>query len=81
MADDDYDDYDDQSATCPRCHGCGEIDCPCGGDLCVCDNYGDAPCPLCHGEGVISTEQYEQYLAGQREMAQALRTAFGDGDG
>lgn len=36
---------------CRRCDGDGEINCYCGGDLCVCENYGEKPCPRCHGSG------------------------------
>lgn len=68
MADFDPDDYlDDEDATCPRCDGWGHIDCHCGGDLCVCDNYGDAPCPLCHGDGQVSEATYDKYQAAQRK--------------
>jgi hypothetical protein len=34
---------------CEPCHNTGEIDCGCGGDLCVCKNYGTYPCPHCEG--------------------------------
>jgi hypothetical protein len=34
---------------CDHCHNTGELDCHCGGDLCVCDNYGTYPCPHCDG--------------------------------
>lgn len=76
MTDPDY--YlSDDDVTCPRCSGGGYIDCHCGGDLCVCDNYGDRPCPLCHGDGQISEATYDRYEAAQREWwagYQAART-------
>ena len=34
---------------CDRCYNTGEIDCYCGGDFCVCTNYGTMECPSCHG--------------------------------
>ena len=30
-----------------QCNGLGYIECFCGGDLCVCDNYGEIPCGGC----------------------------------
>ena len=54
---DDYDyDYDDlnEAEVCPRCDGDGEVNCYCGGDLCVCENYGERACPRCHGEGYVA---------------------------
>lgn len=60
-------DFDEDFCQCPRCSGWGEVDCRCGGDLCVCTNYGSAPCPLCYGEGEVSEARYEQYLERQRE--------------
>lgn len=30
-----------------ECNGLGYIECYCGGDLCVCDNYGEIPCGGC----------------------------------
>lgn len=63
--DDDY--LSDDDCTCPRCSGWGHIDCHCGGDLCVCDNYGEADCPLCCGDGQISTARYDAYQAAQRK--------------
>jgi hypothetical protein len=66
----DYD--DDQSAVCPRCMGDGSVDCNCGGDLCVCENYGYMDCPLCHGEGAISTSLYDRYLEQRRKAHEAF---------
>lgn len=42
--DDPYDDGD----YCDRCYGTGDLDCHCGGDLCVCQNNGTYPCPECN---------------------------------
>lgn len=62
-------DFDEDFCRCPRCSGWGFIDCHCGGDLCVCDNYGEADCPLCHGEGDVSEATYRIYEERQRENA------------
>lgn len=44
----DYDpDFDDDDEWCDTCQGLGSVDCLCGGDLCVCLNYGERPCPDC----------------------------------
>ena len=32
---------------CDHCKNTGEIDCYCGGDLCVCENNGTYPCQHC----------------------------------
>lgn len=40
---------DDHDRWCDTCQNLGEIDCECGGDLCICLNYGSMPCPDCHG--------------------------------
>lgn len=61
---------------CPRCSGSGEVQCHCGGDLCLCENHGDAPCPLCFGEGEISQSDYDRYEAERRKFAEALRPFF-----
>lgn len=37
----------DPEEWCEHCQGTGEIDCYCGGDLCVCSNNGTEPCPYC----------------------------------
>ena len=31
----------------PPCGGLGVLHCYCGGDLCICGNYGEVPCPGC----------------------------------
>lgn len=42
---------------CERCYNTGELDCYCGGDLCVCERGGTYPCPDCGGrEGFICDE-------------------------
>lgn len=37
------------SGYCATCNNTGEVDCYCGGDLCVCENGGVEPCPDCDG--------------------------------
>ena len=71
------DDYmGDDDVACPRCSGWGHVNCHCGGDLCVCDNYGEADCPLCFGDGQISQARYDQYQAEQQQHLAAMRRAF-----
>lgn len=65
MSDDsDHGYYDDDmdGICCPRCDGWGTVNCHCGGDLCICENYGDATCPLCIGEGTVSHADEQRYL-------------------
>lgn len=79
MTDDHFDGDDylyEDDCTCPRCSGSGWIDCYCGGDLCVCDNYGEKPCPLCLGDGQISQTIYDWYQAKQRQMWLDYREAM-----
>jgi len=40
-----------------ECNGLGYIECFCGGDLCVCDNYGEIPCGGC--DACESSDEYE----------------------
>lgn len=75
---DDWDDTRDTHETCPNCIGDGEVPCHCGGDLCICENYGDAPCPTCHGEGEVTHERAERYMAAQREFAEQMRKLWAD---
>ncbi|ACL58999.1 hypothetical protein [Methylobacterium nodulans] len=35
---------------CDECQNLGTTECLCGGDLCVCDAYGELPCPKCSGQ-------------------------------
>lgn len=70
----DFDDDDDRPQ-CPRCDGAGEVNCHCGGDLCVCDNYGDALCPLCAGDGHVSDATLQKYQQHRREMYEAFQKA------
>jgi hypothetical protein len=62
---DDYDYEDDMPAghvMCPRCDGHRTVDCHCGGDLCVCENYGVR-------EGAprgVGTEVRERHASGTR---------------
>ncbi len=34
---------------CDACHNTGTVDNRCGGDLCICENYGETDCPKCGG--------------------------------
>jgi len=84
--DDDYDHWDDEDrcpaghTLCPRCDGQQTVSCHCGGDLCVCDNYGERECPLCGGEyggeGYVTKETSERYLKRQAEMHAAFRAGM-----
>jgi hypothetical protein len=42
-----YDMDDEDERYCYRCNSTGYITCHCGGDLCLCKNYGEMPCPKC----------------------------------
>lgn len=70
-----YDDPDD-GVICPRCTGGGSVSCHCGGDLCVCDNYGERDCPVCFGEGSVSPEREALYLKAESEAMAAIRAAW-----
>ncbi|HRE42774.1 MAG TPA: hypothetical protein PKY87_02260 [Terricaulis sp.] len=41
---------------CHCCNNDGVVNCYCGGDLCVCENYGEMDCPRCYG---ASTDDYD----------------------
>ena len=71
---DDYNEYD--FVTCPRCDGMGSIDCHCGGDLCVCENYGETTCPLCGDTGEIPRVDYDKWVEREREIAKAFQKIF-----
>lgn len=77
---DDYDDFCGGGEVCPRCSGDGTIICRCGGDLCVCENNGDAPCPLCDEEGVVSSELADKFLAVRRRAWEAFNKASKEAD-
>lgn len=70
----DFDDYD--LPPCPKCNGDGTVDCYCGGDLCVCTNYGEKLCGLCYGDGEVSEERAAAYLKRKRELSQAFAEAL-----
>ncbi len=85
MTDDDhfYDYCDgppDGYVLCPRCDGHQTVNCHCGGDLCVCENYGEKPCPFCggeyDGEGYVTKERADAYLAKQAEYVKAFRDGW-----
>lgn len=75
---DDFYDYEPDGIPCPRCQGDGTVDCHCGGDLCVCENYGERDCPICHGEGEVSEEREATYFENQRAAFEAMRRVFKD---
>ena len=74
------DEYDDErdGVTCPKCQGDGTVDCHCGGDLCVCENYGERDCPTCYGEGAVSEERYARYEESRREAYAIMRQVFAE---
>lgn len=90
MASDDFDWHDidpdipDGYVLCPRCNGYQEVACHCGGDLCVCENYGEKPCPLCGGEyggeGYVPKETADKYFARQAEFMSAMREGASKAD-
>lgn len=69
--DDDIDNFE-EGCMCPRCSGMGTISCHCGGDLCVCLNYGERDCPLCRGESTVSPTTYDAYMEEQRKAYAAF---------
>ena len=71
----DFDDYLDMPI-CPHCMGSGEVPCHCGGDLCVCENNGDAPCYVCGGEGEVSEARYDKYMEHQRKNREMMQAIF-----
>lgn len=74
-----YDDYDEVGLfDCPKCSGWGFVDCHCGGDLCVCTNYGEAPCRVCHGDGKITAERYDQFERARAEYYRQFSEAQKD---
>lgn len=44
----DFDPHGSDDEWCEHCQNTGELDCHCGGDLCVCENGGTYPCPHCN---------------------------------
>ena len=36
---------------CATCNNTEQVDCYRGGDLCICENYGETDCPDCGGMG------------------------------
>lgn len=76
-----FDDHTEGHVNCPKCDGWREVDCHCGGDLCVCENYGNRECPVCHGEGEVTQERYDQWWKRQREIHEAFQTGMKKGEG
>lgn len=69
-------DDDPERVSCPRCMGDGSVNCYCGGDLCVCENYGEKACPVCGGEGDVTYERSDQYLKAEAENTRIWREAM-----
>ena len=50
---------------CDRCQNTGEVECYCGGDLCVCGGdtgYGTNDCPSCYGESIdFDDDDFDDY--------------------
>lgn len=75
MSDCHYEGYAGDLLPCPCCAGWGHVDCHCGGDLCVCTNYGEAMCPFCCGEGDVTETDYNRYEEARREQARLWAAA------
>lgn len=69
-------DFDEDWCQCPKCSGYGEVECHCGGDLCVCTNYGQAMCPVCCGEGEVSETDWDIYMEAQRKNTALMQEAW-----
>ena len=77
---DDNEPLPDGMVPCPRCDGWRQVECHCGGDLCVCENYGEMDCPMCYGEGIVSEERYQKWAELRREMMAVMRAAWPQAD-
>lgn len=75
-----YCDYDDDrdGIPCPRCYGDGTVDCHCGGDLCVCENYGERDCPTCYGEGEVSESLHARYRESERAAYETMQRVWAE---
>ena len=58
---------------CDTCQNTGWVDCLCGGDLCICMNFGEYPCPSCDG---FPYEEEDEHDGGSYPLH---KTAGGDG--
>lgn len=67
---------DDEACACPHCDGFATVNCYCGGDLCVCENYGERECPVCYGVGEVSDELYERYREREAKNAREWAAIF-----
>ena len=85
MASNDHDDregdYEDPlpegAEWCDRCQGSGNVDCRCGGDICLCGVQDEAVCPTCHGEGFWTpTPAQIQAMAKTAEWMRAIWAEF-----
>lgn len=77
----DVDDYyidPDDHCVCPNCMGVRVVDCHCGGDLCLCQNYGEKDCPTCGGEGEVTKERYDRYMDNLAAFHAAFRRIMED---
>ena len=70
--------YEDDAIPCPRCQGDGSVDCHCGGDLCVCENYGERDCPTCYGEGEVSQDRHARYRESERLAHEAMQRVWAE---
>lgn len=71
--------YEDPDvATCPKCGGMGSVPCYCGGDLCVCENYGEKDCALCGGEGDVTGEVHDRYVKAEAEGIRQMRALWAE---
>lgn len=44
-----------------HCGGTGYLNCYCGGDLCVCGNFGEVECPGCPDCEGMDEDEFEDY--------------------
>lgn len=47
---------DPKAHYCTECNDTGWVECLCGGDLCVCENYGEDICPVCGGMNAFACD-------------------------
>lgn len=71
------DDYPEGAIWCDRCQGSGIAECYCGGDFCICTNYGETECRRCDGKGhYVPTKAQIEFEQQMRDlMAAALKRA------
>lgn len=61
---------------CFACSNTGYRNCYCGGDLCVCDNYGEFECTACDGAGPEDDydDIYDGYEYGPDDAATSTKS-------